>query len=127
MDTTAERHNLYLLNEQRLKELAHRAIFFHGRKPHEFVIVCIDVDDPNWTELVDFLMPGADWQQFRDRGEKPVARGSALGPVREYLANCVPGIAAGMFGDLPDGIVRAVVMAAGGASLYFIEPTPERH
>jgi hypothetical protein len=117
---------LFEQNEKRLREMAHRA-FVRGLKSHEFLIVCIDVDDPSWTGLVDALMPEADWQQFRDRGEKPVARGSVLAPVRDYLADVVPDLADGLYGALPEGIVRAVVMADRGASLYHIEATPEGH
>jgi hypothetical protein len=126
VDSIEERQALFEQNEKRLKEMAHRALA-RGLKPYEFLIVCIDVDDPGWKNLVDALMPDADWQQFRDRGEKPVARGSVLDSVRDYLADVLPDLADGLYGMLPEGIVRAVVLAAGGGSLYHIEATPEGH
>jgi hypothetical protein len=126
MNSIEKRQALFEQNEKRLKEMAHRALV-RGLKPYEFLIVCIDGDDPSWTGLTDTLMPNADWQQFRDRGERPVARGSVLSPVRDYLADVMPDLADGLYGTLPEGFVRAVVLAAGGGSLYLIEPTPEGH
>lgn len=44
------------------------------------VIVVLDVDDPDGRALAEKLMPKQDelWQSFRDKGEKPVARGLAV-------------------------------------------------
>ncbi len=42
------------------------------------VIVLINVDDGHGSVLADALMPGSDWQQYRDRGEVPFARGLAM-------------------------------------------------
>ncbi len=48
-----------------------------GRSGADTVIVVIDVDDPtgHGALLADLLMPGEDWQQYRDKGDIPVARG----------------------------------------------------
>lgn len=54
---------------RRVRELA--------RRPSEVVIVLLNVDDPQGGAVADILMPGHDWQQFRDRGEVPFARGLA--------------------------------------------------
>jgi hypothetical protein len=43
----------------------------------DVVIVLLNVDDPNGAELAQTLMPGHNWQQYRDRGEVPFARGLA--------------------------------------------------
>lgn len=43
----------------------------------EVVIVLLNVDDSNGRAIADILMPGHDWQQYRDRGEVPFARGLA--------------------------------------------------
>lgn len=40
-------------------------------------IVLINVDDVHGGPMADALMPGTDWQPFRDRGELPLARGLA--------------------------------------------------
>ena len=52
------------------------------------------VDDQNGAQLASVLMSGHDWQQYRDRGEVPFARGLAsregvqdfLGSVDEQAA-----------------------------------------
>jgi hypothetical protein len=66
---------LFRLNERRLAELAQRAVE-RGQTPREVMLVCILVD--HWRELLDQLMPSHDWQPIRDRGEQPIARGTAF-------------------------------------------------
>lgn len=117
-----KREKFFQLNKKRLEELAHRAIHVLKMNPENFVIVCIEVDDPNWTELTDYLMPNQDWQKFRDRGEIPVARGSVFSNIREFIKEMVPDITEALYRELPNGDVRAVVMGSGGASVYFIKP-----
>lgn len=118
------RQILYDLNRQRLAELAFRAIQ-RGRKNDEIMIVCIDVDDPVWSFLVDELMPGYDWQSIRDRGEKPVARGSVSAIMAELLSDFVPNLAQALVGPPPSGHVRVAVLGAGGASIYLTVPQAE--
>ena len=48
-----------------------------GRSVEDTVIVLLNVDDPIGGALAEALMPGTDWQPFRDRGEVPFARGLA--------------------------------------------------
>jgi hypothetical protein len=122
----AIREALFQINKQRLEELAHRAIYKKRLLAEDFVIVCINVDDLAWTDLAEHLMPDHDWQQYRDKGETPVARGSVLAEVCEYLAMVVPGIRDALYGNLPNGYVRVVVMDAGGASVYQIQPASEQ-
>jgi hypothetical protein len=59
-------------NAERLAHFAERA---RGRANVCFVL--LDVDDPRGAALADVLMPGHDWQQYRRRGEVPIARGLA--------------------------------------------------
>jgi len=121
------RDKLFQPNRDRLEHMAFKATK-KGLKPDQFVTVAIDVDDPSWTEVVQTLMPNAteaDWQAFRDRGEKPVARGTAMADgLVDYLAQVCPDIAPALLGTLPKGVVRAIVMADGGASVYHIQPFP---
>lgn len=63
---------LLAANAERLAHFAERA---RGRDDVCFVL--LDVDDARGAALADVLMPGHDWQQYRDRGEKPLARGLA--------------------------------------------------
>lgn len=117
-----ERESLWRLNQERLAELAWRAIKVRKMDPKDFLIVCIDVDDSAWTDLVEALMPGHDWDQYRRRGESPIARGSVLrDSVGEYLASVIPGLAEGLRNPEGPG-VQVVVLAAGGGSLYMVEP-----
>lgn len=46
--------------------------------PNSVVITIINVDSPYGPEITEALMPGYDWQQYRDKGEIPFARGLAM-------------------------------------------------
>lgn len=122
LETVEKREKFFELNRKRLEELAYRALYVLKMDSEDFIIVCIEVDDPNWTDLADTLMPNYDWQKIRDRGEIPVARGSVHASIREFLKEMVPDITEALYRELPKGYVRAVVMGIGGASVYFIQP-----
>ena len=64
------------LNKDRVEYFQQRFVDA-GYSPEEIVIVVIHVDDSNGRILADALMPGHNWQEYRDRGEKPFARGLA--------------------------------------------------
>lgn len=55
------------------KRLAER-----GMTADQAVIVLLNVDDIHGGPLADILMPGQNWQEIRDRGEVPFARGLAM-------------------------------------------------
>ncbi len=115
------RQELFTLNKSRLKILAAKALD-RGLEANQFAVICIDVDDSTWTEEVDMLMPQHDWQQYRNRGERPVARGSVTKVFCDYIGEVVPGIASALLKDVPYDHVQAIVLGSGGASLYFIRP-----
>lgn len=99
---------LLAANAERVEHFAERA---RGRDDVCFVL--LDVDDARGAALADVLMPGHDWQQYRDRGETPIARGLAtLGGMVGVLEQIQEGLAyAWMFcgdDDLP-----VVVMTEG--------------
>lgn len=57
-----------------------------GRNPSELVIVILSMDDQYGAFLGNALMPGQNWDVFRERGEVPFARGLAVREgVAEYL------------------------------------------
>lgn len=116
------RHRFYEVNQPRLQEFVSR-LRERGDAPSDVCATCIDVDDPSWTELVDVFMPGHDWNQYRVRGERPVARGLA---GREGIENVmkvlVPDLGQKM-ATLPRDQVIICVFAAGGASVYAGEET----
>jgi len=121
------RHNLFLADQFRLEQFAYRAVNELNHAPHNIFIVCIDVDDTAWTELVDVLMPGYDWQSIRDQGQKPVARGivQAEGMI-DYIRETVPDIQKAVNAINIDGTVTSIVMTAGGASVYSLVPKQQQ-
>ena len=115
--TDIERAQFFEINKKRLGEMAVRAREKAKEEGTEQCVVCIDVDDPTWAPLVEMLMPGhgPHWQAFRDRGEKPVARGVVpLAPIEGIVNEMYP--AAGEF-HKNNGIINIVVFAAGGAAI----------
>lgn len=46
--------------------------------PKTVVITIINVDAPYGGEIAEALMPGFDWQQFRDKSERLFARGLTM-------------------------------------------------
>lgn len=65
-------------NHERIEHFANR-ILEKGLTSADVVIVILNVDDPHGGPLADGLMPGheAMWQDFRDKGMVPFARGLA--------------------------------------------------
>ena len=64
------------LNQDRVEHFANR-IAELGLDDSDVVIVIINVDDVHGAPIADLLMPGFNWQEIRDRGEVPFARGLA--------------------------------------------------
>ncbi|HSX00589.1 MAG TPA: hypothetical protein VLH38_06160 [Patescibacteria group bacterium] len=67
---------LFRANAERIWHFKQRAEEL-GRGGQDTVITLINVDDPVGGMLADVLMPGHDWQRYRDAGELPIARGLA--------------------------------------------------
>jgi hypothetical protein len=122
------REEFFEINRERLEHIAFKAVR-KGSKPEDLVAVAIDVDDPGWTNIVHVLMPDTPdsyWQEFRDRGEKPMARGVVYNSseLMEYFAKKVPDVASALYAPLPDHTVRTLVMAFNGLTVGFITPAP---
>lgn len=64
------------LNADRVEHFKRR-LAERGETSADAVIVLLKVDDPNGGMLAEMLMPGYNWQEYRDRGEVPFARGLA--------------------------------------------------
>ncbi len=60
-----------------------------GYSPHQTLIFVLNVNDRNGGPLAEALMPGMNWQQFRDRGEIPFARGLVSREAIQGLLNDV--------------------------------------
>ena len=75
-----EKHNCRCTLEMNADRVAHfisRTVEL-GLNSENAVIVIINVDDINGGQLAEYLMPGHNWQEYRDRGEIPFARGLAV-------------------------------------------------
>lgn len=87
-----------------------------NRTAEEVVIVLINVDATFGADLANALMPGHDWQQYRDRGEVPFARGLA---GREGLQRCLDVIDNDASKKLCDLVGLAVVVVDRGTVEVF--------
>ena len=64
------------LNSQRERvEHFKRRITELGHSSENVIILLANVDSDNGVCIAELTMPGHDWQQYRDKGEKPFARG----------------------------------------------------
>jgi hypothetical protein len=112
------REELFKLNLEALKRLMDNVIA-KGMTNETAMLVCIHVDD-GWWELTEALMPGHDWQQYRDRNEKPIARGSVHKPTMVDLISLVAPELSSAFKPLPPKCFHVAVMDAGGISLFYL-------
>jgi hypothetical protein len=80
MIKAVEKHNCRNTLSLNLDRVTHfvRRIAERGMAVEDVVITVLNVDDPNGGRLAEALMPGTDWQPFRDKGQVPFARGLAM-------------------------------------------------
>lgn len=76
--------------QERIKHFAER-IRQRELNQREVVIVLISVDDIYGKPLVNHLMPGMDqmWQDFRNKGQKPFARGIVMRKEMEEIVSSI--------------------------------------
>lgn len=100
--------------QERIKHFANR-IAERGLDPNEVVIVLISVDDVHGRPLADHLMPGMDqtWQGFRDKGQKPFARGIVIRKEMEETLSYIDKVAGERLKSF-DGIAVVVVDSGTG-------------
>lgn len=67
---------LYVDNLLRIRHFVDRAVAL-GKSSSEVVILVLHVDDLFGKLLADELLPGTNWQAYRERREVPIARGLA--------------------------------------------------
>lgn len=78
--------NTLALNADRVEHFKRRLVE-RGMTPDDAVIVLLNVDDVHGGPIADILMPGFNWQEIRDQGEVPFARGLAMrGGIQEILS-----------------------------------------
>ena len=106
--------------ETMLNENSDRIPYFKERatirelSPDQIVIVILNVDDENGNMMAESLMPGHDWQAYRDRGETPVARGLA---DRDYVTQCLLVFDHGAYEELRDSTELSVVVVDHGVAI----------
>lgn len=76
---TVEKHNCRNTLDANADRVAHfkRRVTERGLTANDVVIMLLNVDDVHGGPIADLLMPGTNWQEIRDRGEIPFARGLA--------------------------------------------------
>ncbi|MFH1098676.1 MAG: hypothetical protein V1723_02025 [Candidatus Uhrbacteria bacterium] len=84
------KHNCRSTLEMNADRVRHfkRRLTDRGLTAAEAVIVLLNVDDPNGCLIAEVLMPGHNWQEYRDRGEVPFARGLAMREGIESALDC---------------------------------------
>ena len=87
-----------------------------GDSPKDVLITFINVDDPFGKKLADALMPGHDWQLYRERGETPIARGLA---GREGIQEALDAFDAEAAKKLRELEGVAIVVVDGGVAEIF--------
>lgn len=116
------KHNCQRMLDANADRIEHfkRRIVESGHSPKDVVIVLLNVDDSHGAILADLLMPGQDWQAYRDRGETPVARGLAgrIGILASL--EIFDTAAATKLRNAPDAL-GVVVVDCGVAEVYFEE------
>lgn len=116
-----KRHDMVSQSMEALEHFAYRALYVLNLKNDEVVVVCIKVDS-QWRDIVDMLMPDTNWQQWRDKGQEPVARGSAMFRLCHILAQRLPDITDVLLERPPDGKVKCIALDEGGCTVYEIVP-----
>jgi len=78
--SVVEKHNCRNTLELNADCVEHlkRRLTERGMTPDQVVIVLLNVDDIHGGPLAELLMPGHNWQEIRDKGEVPFARGIAM-------------------------------------------------
>lgn len=107
--------NTFDLNADRIAHFKRR-LFERGMSASDALITVLNVDDPHGGPLADALMPGHNWQQYRDRGEVPFARGLAMRAGIEKALDTFDKEAAEKLRGMTD--VAVVVVDHGVAEIF---------
>lgn len=118
MVRAVEKHNCRNTFEMNSDRIAHfkQRLSDRGMTAAQAVIVLLNVDDVHGGPLADALMPGHDWQEYRDRGEVPYARGLAMRGGIQKAIGAFDEEAAAKLKDMAD--VAVVVVDRGVAEVF---------
>jgi hypothetical protein len=117
--------DFFALNAERIRHFSER-IEALGRSGADTIITLIDVDDPtgNGAVLAELLMPGHDWQQYRDKGVPAVARGLAdKEPFPDILARLGYDVAARELASTDE--LRVLVLHAETVQIMDVQFLPQ--
>lgn len=119
MIEAVSKHNCKLTFEAQLERVDHfvRRMEQRGDDVNQICIVLINVDDANGRPIAEILMPGFDWQEIRDRGEVPFARGLAGRQGMQDILATFDIEAAATLSEMTNKI--AVVVVDHGAAAVF--------
>lgn len=109
--------NTYQMNEERILHFKNR-IQELQKSPKEVVIVVINVDDKNGEPIAEALMPGFDWQEIRNSGEIPFARGLAMKEGMHGALEIFDFEAAEALSIMNDDEIAVVVVDHGVAEIF---------
>ena len=119
--STESAMDLFRANAERVMHFKQRVNEL-GRSGQDTVITLLNVDDPVGGVLADILMPGHDWQSYRDADETPVARGLASkSGISEFLEEAGYQIAANELAGTDD--LRVLVLDSGVALVMDVDFT----
>ena len=116
-----KRHNLFLQHMDHIQHLVWKATHVQSMTNRDFVALCIKVDTV-WREIADSLAPNENWQEYRERGEEPVACGICVFTITEHLAKRFPKIAQILLETPIEGFVKTIVLDDTGCTVYDIQP-----
>jgi hypothetical protein len=105
--------------EERLKKLACKTRA-RGLTNEQFAVIAVDMYDPFWIDFTECLKQNRDCQEFQD--QNGVAFAWIKPKIIKKISLEVPDIEPALECSVPPNLVRAVIMAEGGASVYFIDP-----
>lgn len=120
MFKAVEKHNCkatFDMNADRVQHFKNR-ITEKELTPKDVVITVINVDDPNGGPIADVLMPNYNWQEIRDQGQIPFARGLAQREGIQSILEEFDKDAAKKLKELPEGEVAVVVVDHGVAEIF---------
>lgn len=113
-----EKHNCRNTFDMNADRVAHfkQRLSERGMTADQAVIVLLNVDDVHGGPIADALMPGHDWQEIRDQGEVPYARGLAMRKGIEKAIGAFDEEAAAKLKEMAD--VAVVVVDRGVAEIF---------
>jgi hypothetical protein len=119
---SVEKHNCLLTLKNQAERVQHfaRRIADRGDSTKDVVIVLIHVNDPHGGPIANLLMPGKEamWQEIRDQGQVPFARGLAGREGMQEALELFDAEAAEKLQRMPEDKVAVVVVDHGVAEVF---------